>query len=138
MQSPSKPSASQSFPIPHVRESPEETQSSESVDSGKSSRKVSLESIREPKDPLTALPLKKHRYVTDSGKLVQDNRYTIPLAANVETKQPRRKPPKTSKTSKTSKASKAPKCGTKRKQSQSDELGQPDELETVDTSLECL
>ncbi|RBR03956.1 uncharacterized protein FIESC28_11657 [Fusarium coffeatum] len=120
----------QSFPIPNTRESPEETQSSESVDSGEPSRKVSLESIREPKDPLTALPSKKHRYVTDSGKLVQDNRYTVPLAANVETKQPRRKPPKTSKTSKTSKA---PKCGTKRKQSPSDELGQPDELETEDS-----
>ncbi|KAI1056213.1 hypothetical protein LB507_001740 [Fusarium sp. FIESC RH6] len=130
MQSPSKPSASQSFPIPNMRESPEETQSSESVDSGEPSRKVSLDSIREPKDPLTTLPSKKHRYVTDSGKLVQDNRYTVPLAANVETKQPRRKPPKTSKTSKTSKA---PKCGTKRKQSPSDELGQPDELETEDS-----
>jgi len=132
MQSPSKPSASQSFPTPNVRECSEETQSNESVDSGESSRKVSLGSIREPKDPLTALPSKKHRYVTDSGKVVQDNRYTIPLAANVETKQPRRKPPKASK------AFKAPKCGTKRKQSPSDELGQPDELETVDTSLECL
>ncbi|RFN52760.1 mortality factor 4-like protein 1 [Fusarium flagelliforme] len=136
MQSPSKPSASQSFPIPNVRECPEETQSSEFVDSGESSRKVSLGSISEPKDPLTALPSKKHRYVTDSGKLVQDNRYTFPLAANVETKQPRRKPPKISKTpkaSKASKTSKAPKCGTKRKQSPSDELGQPDELETEDS-----
>ncbi|CAF3570780.1 unnamed protein product [Fusarium graminearum] len=94
---PGTSSASQSFPISNVRGGTEEAQHSESVDPGKSSRKLRLGSIKEPKDLLTAHPSENHRYVTDSGKLIQDDRYTAPLPVKAEPKQPRRKPSKPSK-----------------------------------------
>ncbi|QPC79376.1 hypothetical protein HYE68_010128 [Fusarium pseudograminearum] len=87
----------QGFPISNVRGGTEEAQPSESVDPGKSSRKLRFGSIKEPKDLLTAHPSENHRYVTDSGKLIQDDRYTAPLPVKAEPKQPRRKPSKPSK-----------------------------------------
>ncbi|KAF0643093.1 hypothetical protein FPSE5266_02932 [Fusarium pseudograminearum] len=94
---PGTSSASQGFPISNVRGGTEEAQPSESVDPGKSSRKLRFGSIKEPKDLLTAHPSENHRYVTDSGKLVQDDRYTAPLSVKAEPKQPRRKHSKPSK-----------------------------------------
>ncbi|PTD04549.1 Chromatin modification-related protein eaf3 [Fusarium culmorum] len=94
---PGTSSASQGFPISNVRGGTEEAQPSESADPGKSSRKLRLGSIKEPKDLLTAHPSENHRYVTDSGKLIQDDRYTAPLPVKAEPKQPRRKPSKPSK-----------------------------------------
>jgi hypothetical protein len=64
---------------------------SESIKPIKSSRKIRLKSLKEPKDHLTRLPPKNHRYVTCSGKTVQDPRYTRPLKPENEPKQPREK-----------------------------------------------
>ncbi|KAM0409038.1 hypothetical protein ACHAPD_011200 [Fusarium lateritium] len=97
MFAPGKASASQGFPISNIRGSAEEAQPSESVDPGKSSQKVRLRSVKEPNDLLATRPSENHRYVTDSGKLIQDGRYTASLPVTTEPKQPRHKPSKPSK-----------------------------------------
>lgn len=127
MASPRKPSTPQAFPVSNVRGCSEETQRTDSVDLGKSSRKVKLRSIKGPKDHLTTLPRKNHRYVTDSGKLILDNRYTQPRVAKAKPKPPHRKPSKPFKPSKSSKDGPEPKRRS---------FDQPENLETVDTSLE--
>ncbi|GKT99439.1 mortality factor 4 1 [Fusarium langsethiae] len=120
---PGMPSASQGFPISNIRGSTEEAQPSGSVDLGKSSRKVRFGSVKEPKDLLTEHPSENHRYVTDSGKLIQDDRYTAPLPVKAEPKQPCRKPSKPSKSSKSSKHATKPKRRS---------FDQPDQLEMED------
>ncbi|KAF4478612.1 mortality factor 4 1 [Fusarium agapanthi] len=67
-----------------------------SMDSLKSSKKVKLTKLKEPKDHLTVLPSSGHRYVTESGKLIHDDRYAMPLTVEDESKQPRQKPLKPS------------------------------------------
>jgi hypothetical protein len=124
---PGMPSASQGFPISNIRGSTEEAQPSGSVDLGKSSRKVRFGSVKEPKDLLTEHPSENHRYVTDSGRLIQDDRYTAPLPVKAELKQPRRKPSKPSKSSKSSEHATKPKRRS---------FDQPDQLEMVDASPE--
>jgi hypothetical protein len=64
---------------------------SESIKPIKSSRKIRLKSLKEPKDHLSRLPPKNPRYVTYPGKTVQDPRYTRPLKPENEPKQPREK-----------------------------------------------
>ncbi|KAK2939372.1 hypothetical protein FoTM2_002590 [Fusarium oxysporum f. sp. vasinfectum] len=71
-------------------------QPGKSMDSFKSSEKVKLTDLKEPKDHLTLLPSSGHRYVTESGKLIHDDRYVMPLTVEDEPKQPRQKPLKPS------------------------------------------
>jgi hypothetical protein len=85
-------SAPQGFPISNVRGSPDLAQPGKSMDPLKSSRKVKLTNLKEPKDHLTLLPSNGHRYVTESGKLIHDDRYAMPLIVEDERKQPRQKP----------------------------------------------
>ncbi|KAF5714181.1 mortality factor 4 1 [Fusarium mundagurra] len=81
------------FTVPHVRGSPDLAQPDKSTDSLKSSKKVKLTKLKEPKDHLTLLPSSGHRYVTESGKLIHDDRYAMPLTVEDE---PRQKPLKPS------------------------------------------
>ncbi|RKL16926.1 hypothetical protein BFJ70_g14866 [Fusarium oxysporum] len=84
------------FPVSNVRGSPDLAQPGKSMDSFKSSKKVKLTDLKEPKDHLTLLPSSGHRYVTESGKLIHDDRYVMPLTVEDEPKQPRQKPLKPS------------------------------------------
>ncbi|ENH68672.1 Chromatin modification-related protein eaf3 [Fusarium oxysporum f. sp. cubense race 1] len=84
------------FPISNVRGSPDLAQPGKSMDSFKSSEKVKLTDLKEPKDHLTLLPSSGHRYVTESGKLIHDDRYVMPLTVEDEPKQPCQKPLKPS------------------------------------------
>ncbi|KAI6762877.1 hypothetical protein HG530_008857 [Fusarium avenaceum] len=83
------PPALQHFPISNVRGSTDVALPSEFIEPTEPSRKIRLKSLKGPKDHLTRLPPKNHRYVTYSGKTVQDPRYTQPLKAENEPKQPR-------------------------------------------------
>lgn len=85
------PPALQHFPISNVRGSTDVALPSEFIEPTEPSRKIRLKSLKGPKDHLTRLPPKNHRYVTYSGKTVQDPRYTQPLKAENEPKQPREK-----------------------------------------------
>ncbi|KAF5247922.1 hypothetical protein FANTH_6203 [Fusarium anthophilum] len=84
------------FPASDAQGSPALAQPDKSMDSVKSSKKVKLTKLKEPKDHLTFLPSSGHRYVTESGKLIHDDRYAMPLAVEDEPKQPRQKPQKPS------------------------------------------
>ncbi|KAF5566963.1 mortality factor 4 1 [Fusarium phyllophilum] len=84
------------FPVSNVRGSPDLAQPDKLMDSLKSSKKVKLAKLKEPKDHLTLLPSSGHRYVTESGKLIHDDRYAMPLTIEDEPKQPRQKPLKPS------------------------------------------
>ncbi|KAL9573741.1 hypothetical protein ACKAV7_002285 [Fusarium commune] len=84
------------FPASNVRGSPGLAQPGKSMDSLKSSKKVKLTNLKELKDHLTLLPSSGHRYVTESGKLIHDDRYAMPLTVEDEPKQPRQKPLKPS------------------------------------------
>ncbi|KAH7177522.1 MRG-domain-containing protein [Fusarium sp. MPI-SDFR-AT-0072] len=84
------------FPASNVRGSPDLAQPGKSMDSLKSSKKVKLTNLKELKDHLTLLPSSGHRYVTESGKLIHDDRYAMPLTVEDEPKQPRQKPLKPS------------------------------------------
>ncbi|KAM0249095.1 hypothetical protein ACHAP5_003035 [Fusarium lateritium] len=90
-----RPSTLQHFPISNVRGAVDKPLPTEFIQPIKSSRKIRLKSLKEPKDHLTRLPPKNHRYVT--YKTVQDPRYIQPLKPESEPKQPREKafdPPK--------------------------------------------
>ncbi|KAG9501026.1 hypothetical protein J7337_006708 [Fusarium musae] len=76
--------------------SPDLAQPDKLVDSLKSVKKVKLAKLKEPKDHLALLPSSGHRYVTESGKLIHDDRYAMPLTVEDEPKQPRQKPLKPS------------------------------------------
>ncbi|KAI1067031.1 hypothetical protein LB506_004161 [Fusarium annulatum] len=84
------------FPATNVRGSPDLAQPDKSMDSLKSSKKVKLTKLKETKDHLTLLPSSDHRYVSESGKLIHDDRYAMPLTVEDEPKQPRQKPLKPS------------------------------------------
>ncbi|KAF4995090.1 hypothetical protein FGRMN_5385 [Fusarium graminum] len=87
------PSAQQKFPISNIRGSTDFPLPGQHIPSAKPSRKIRLASLKEPKDHLTRLPPKNHRYVSDSGRVTRDSRYTLPLHED-EPKQPRSKPSK--------------------------------------------
>ncbi|KAF5969912.1 hypothetical protein FBULB1_9967 [Fusarium bulbicola] len=84
------------FPASDAQGSPSLAQPDKSMDSLKPSKKVKLTKLKEPKDHLTFLPSSGHRYVTESGKLIHDDRYAMPLTVEDEPKQPRQKPQKPS------------------------------------------
>ncbi|KAF5612109.1 mortality factor 4 1 [Fusarium sp. NRRL 25303] len=84
------------FPATNVRGSPDLAQPDKSMDSLKSSKKVKLTKLKEPKDHLTLLPSSDHRYISESGELIHDDRYAMPLTVDDEPKQPRQKPLKPS------------------------------------------
>nr|RBQ90236.1 hypothetical protein FVER53263_04672 [Fusarium verticillioides] len=84
------------FPVSNVQGSPDLAQPDKLVDSLKSVKKVKLAKLKEPKDHLALLPSSGHRYVTESGKLIHDDRYAMPLTVEDEPKQPRQKPLKPS------------------------------------------
>ncbi|KAF5581544.1 mortality factor 4 1 [Fusarium pseudoanthophilum] len=84
------------FPVSNVQGSPDLAQPDKSADSLKSAKKVKLAKLKEPKDHLALLPSSDHRYVTESGKLIHDDRYAMPLTVEDEPKQPRQKPLKPS------------------------------------------
>ncbi|KAF5568441.1 chromatin modification-related eaf3 [Fusarium napiforme] len=84
------------FPVSNVQDSPDLAQPDKSVDSLKSAKKVKLAKLKEPKDHLVLLSSSGHRYVTESGKLIHDDRYAMPLTVEDEPKQPRQKPLKPS------------------------------------------
>ncbi|KAM0348074.1 hypothetical protein ACHAPU_004577 [Fusarium lateritium] len=92
------PSAQQNFPISNTRGSTDFSVPGQYVVPTKPSRKVRLASLKEPKDHLTRLPPKNHRYVSGSGRVMKQSRHTRPLDA-VKPKQPRSKPSKPSKSS---------------------------------------
>ncbi|KAM0561744.1 hypothetical protein ACHAPJ_002913 [Fusarium lateritium] len=85
-------SALQDFPTSNIHGSSDMAQPSEPIDSAKSPRKVKMANLKEPADHLALLPPNGHRYVTESGKRIQDTRYTWPLDDEDELKQPRPKP----------------------------------------------
>ncbi|KAF4340007.1 chromatin modification-related eaf3 [Fusarium beomiforme] len=87
------------FPVSNLRESADLIKTGNSINHPKPSRKVKLANLKEPKDHLTLLPSPNHRYVSDSGKILFDNRYMMPLREE-EPKQLRTKPPKSSAKSK--------------------------------------
>ncbi|KAF5660368.1 mortality factor 4 1 [Fusarium heterosporum] len=87
------PSVQQKFPISNIRGSTDFPLPGQYIPPTKPSRKIRLASLKEPKDHLTRLPPKNHRYVGDSGRVTQDPRYTLPLHED-EPKQPRSKPSK--------------------------------------------
>ncbi|KAF5606723.1 chromatin modification-related eaf3 [Fusarium subglutinans] len=83
------------FPASDAQGSPALAQPDKSMDS-LTSKKVKLTKLKEIKDHLTFLPSSGHRYVTESGKLIHDDRYAMPLTVEDEPKQPRQKPQKPS------------------------------------------
>ncbi|KAJ4255560.1 Esa1p-associated factor [Fusarium torreyae] len=82
----------QDFPTSNIRGSSDMAQPGEPINYAKSPRKVKMANLKEPADHLALLPPSGHRYVTGSGKRIQDTRYTWPLDDEDELKQTRPKP----------------------------------------------